>query len=126
MKIAVASLVSQARKKAWPGAGEDADDQRDRREAEQHERDDLGEDHRQREEAEQRDRAERAEQDDDRERQPLEGAAGLLGVDRGRVGLVDVPPGELPVVSGASPSRIASYSALRSFEPGAWRRKRAA
>src|SRR3954471_19226578 len=95
MKIAVASLVSQALKKACPAPGEDADDQRHRREAEQDERDDLGEDDRQREEAEQRDRAERAYGDDDGEGQALKGAAGLLGVDGGGVGLVGLVAGEL-------------------------------
>ena len=122
MKIAVASLVSQARKKSCPAPREDADHQRDRREAEQHERDDLGEDHRQRERAEQRHRAERAEEDHHRERQPLERAAGLLDVDRGRVGLVDAVAGELRVVARRLALRSASYSALRSSEPGAWRR----
>ena len=72
-----------------PGPGEHADDERDGREAEQHERDDLGEDHGEREEPEQHDHAERADEHDDRQRQALERAAGLLDVDRGRVGLVD-------------------------------------
>ena len=103
MKTAVASLASQPRKKAWPAPGKIPIDQRDRREAEQHERDDLGEDHRERERAEQHDGAERAEEHDDRERQALEGAAGLLDVDRGRVGLVDLVAGELRIEPGAWP-----------------------
>ena len=95
MKIAVASLVSQERKNAWPAPGKIPMISATGREAEQHERDDLGEDHGQREEAEQQHGAERAEQHDHGERQALVGAAGLLGVDRGRVGLVDLVAAEL-------------------------------
>ena len=128
MKIAVASLVSQARKKACPAPGKMPIDQRDRREAEQHERDDLGEDHRQRQEAEQRDRAERADEHDHREREALEGAAGLLDVDRGRVGLVDlVRLGDTAGGAdqdGISPLRSASPRPRAPSDPAGWRRKR--
>jgi hypothetical protein len=96
MKTAVASLDSQA-EDVVAGSREDADHQRDRCEAEQHERHDVGEDDGEREGAEQHDGAERAEEHDDRERQALERAAGLLDVNGRRVGLVNPVPSELRV-----------------------------
>jgi hypothetical protein len=69
------------------GTREDPDHERDGREAQQHECEDLGEDDRQRERAKQHDGAERADEHDDGEREALVGAARLLYVDRGGVGL---------------------------------------
>ena len=127
MKTAVASLPSHARKNVVPEPREDPDDQRHRREAEQHQRDDLGEDDRQRQEPEQDHRPQRADEDHHRQRQPLKRAALLLDVDRRRVGLVDLIAGELARRrDGSSPSRSTSYSRSRSSEPAGWRRKRGA
>ncbi len=52
-------------------AGEDADDQRDRREREQQQKENLREDHRERERTDQKPRAELPGEHDDREQQPL-------------------------------------------------------
>ncbi len=119
-------LGQPAAKERVPGTGEDPDDQRDRREAEQHERDDLGEDHRQRERAEQDDRAERAEEHQ-------RGEASGAGTRRRPAGCRR--PGRRPCrpcsrrTAGhpvPGPFLSASYSALRASEPGSWRRKRGA
>jgi hypothetical protein len=82
------------------GAWEDADDQRDRREGEQNQGDDLRKHDGQRKEPEQEDHAERADEDHRGECQTLVGAAGLLYVDGGGVGLVDDVAAELRVVAG--------------------------
>ena len=67
-------LAEPVAKEVMAGAREDPDHQRDRREPQEDERDDLREDHREGEESEQHDGAERADEEHRRERQALVGA----------------------------------------------------
>jgi hypothetical protein len=70
-------------------AGEYSDEQRDRREREHRQQQDLREDHAERERAEQRERAELPEENQDRQQQPLVLAALAHRFGRWLVGLAE-------------------------------------